>query len=73
MRSARLDCFLAGTAMVLVLPLALSLTVSAQDSAMPPAAGIEAAIPVPDTADLPPLTLQDITPAPQQQAAPAEP
>jgi L,D-transpeptidase YcbB len=59
MWSVRLDRFLAGTALTLILPVALLATASAQDARNPAAAEIEAAVPVPPTPELPPLTIKD--------------
>lgn len=60
MWSVRLDRFLAGTALTLILPAALALTASAQDAGPPAATEVEAGAAVAPAAKLTPLTLKDI-------------
>ena len=68
MRSVRLDRYLAGTAVALVLPFALVLAASAQDASPPPSPATEAAAPPADLAKPPAAEIKDIAPAAQPPA-----
>ena len=63
MRSTRLDRFLAGTAVALVLPVTFALTASAQDAGSPPAGATEAS---------PPAAVEAAKPAEASSAVPTE-
>jgi len=67
MRSVRLDRYLTGTALAIVLPFALVLAASAQDAGKPPSGATEAAAPPADLAKPAAAETKDIAPA----AAPA--
>ncbi|MPZ59102.1 MAG: L,D-transpeptidase family protein [Rhizobiales bacterium] len=64
MWSVRFDRLLTGTAVAMVLPLALALAASAQDGRTASTAEVEAGVPMPETPERPPLTIKDITPEP---------
>ena len=62
MHGRRLEQILTGTALALVLGLAITAPAAAQGAAAPDQAAIEAQVPLPESANLPPPSMNDVTP-----------
>ena len=65
MHGRRLEQILTGTALALVLGLSLTAPAAAQGSAAGDQAAIEAQVPMPESANLPPPSANDVAPAPE--------
>ena len=63
MHGRRLEQILSGTALALVLGLGLTAPAAAQGTAAPDQSAVEAQVPMPDSANLPPPSVADVAPA----------